>query len=131
MNKQRATELSDKLETILAAFAEENNLNLKYKGSSYSTSAVAEWKPKFEFTDVSEISADSSFEKETFENAVRRTFGKIKPEWFDMEVRLYGGEIGNLREFHPRKSKYPMIVVTESGKRYKVPMDLIISQVVV
>lgn len=128
MNKNRAEELSRNLETVLRSFAEENGLNLKYKGSSYSTTAAAQWKPKFEFNDITDISDDSSFEEEAFKAAVKRTYGRVKPEWYNMKVKLHGGEIGYLREYHSRKPKYPMIVVTDSGSRYKVPMDLIIEQ---
>ena len=129
MTKQRAIDLSTELEAILLKFAEKNDLNLKYKGSSYSEAVAAAWKPKFEFNDTSEIAEDSSFAEENFKNLANRTFGKIKPEWFNMSVKLHNGEIGYLKEYHPRKSKYPMIVITESGSRYKLPLNMILANV--
>jgi len=129
MNKYRAKELSTKLETVLAQFAEENDLNLKYKGSSYGDAVGAAWKPRFEFHDITGISEDSSFEKENFINNTRRTFGQIRPEWYGAEVKLLSGRIGILTEYHPRKSKYPMIISTpEDGKKYKMSISMFIDR---
>jgi len=129
MTKTRAIDLSQKLENTLQQFAEENNLHFTYKGSSYSDSVGASWKPKFEFHDTTGISEESSFEKENFKNSVKKSFGEVKEAWYGNEVKLLSGRIGILTEYHPRKSKYPMIITTpEDGRKYKMSVDMFIER---
>ena len=129
MTKYRAAKLSKKLEKVLSDFAEENDLNFRYKGSSYSEVAAGPWKPRFEFHDITGISEDSSFEKENFINNAKRTFGQVKPEWYGSKTKLLSGRVGILTEYHPRKSKYPMIITTpEDGRKYKMSIDMFIER---
>lgn len=43
------------------------------------------------------------------------------PQYVGKLVTLSGGKKGKVIEYHSRKHKFPFIVETVSGKRYKVP----------
>lgn len=125
MNKARATELSGKFKTLMEDFCKENGLDMMYKGSSYGNDGS--WKPKFELKDLRDIPADSSVEKENFIQAVSRSW-EAKAEWYGQRMTLLSGVQATVIEFHPRKSKYPIIVKSDVGGRYKIPIAMFLER---
>ncbi len=54
-------------------------------------------------------------------NAEAEALKALSPEYVGKKITLSGGVKGTVVEFHRRKHKYPFIVETANGKRYKVP----------
>ncbi len=54
--------------------------------------------------------------------AERKALERFFPQFVDKEVTFNQGRVtGKVVEYHSRKSKYPFIVETASGDRYKMP----------
>ena len=109
MNKQTVQQMRLDLAMDLAGFEKKYGVKVTIGNARFSSTHV-----KFQF-EVAEVD-NSGTTLTPGVTALKTSF----PNLVNKTVTMSTGELGTIVEYHPRKHKYPFIVVTRSGGRYKI-----------
>ena len=118
MNRSDAKLMMEDIKNALKGVASKYNMTLKTKGGSFDDLSFS---PKIEF--VGTDSSGNSKAKIDFERYAEM-FG-LKAEWFGKSVRLNNGESAKIIELKTRSRKYPILVETSYGKKFKLAAHIV------
>jgi len=117
MDRTQAKQMGADIEKALQTIADEYNMTMEYRGGSFSDT---DYKPWVTFTGKN---ADGKSRTEKEWELYRDMFG-LKKEWLGEKVVLSGKKM-TITGLDTKKSKYPVMVETADGHKYKVTPEQI------
>lgn len=122
MNKLEADKYTNEMLSHLSTWAEDNNLELKFKKCLYD--------PRAGFADITlTVIAEGGMSPEEFDlkDYASKDWTPIKPEWIGSEVTVRG-RVAILFGYKPQSRKYPFLVRCGNGDVFKIPESTIVKQ---